>query len=949
MLHPADVGRSSFHPFWGLHVSLNHSKSRLLKPSALFAALFLMPALAPAADAPAATKVVQGAEWVSPPSLPVTVTVDMQRLTPAPTWKPGDPLKEIPRLFFGDPNRPVPVPANPVYGDDPLVAKQQAYGSRQNRAFGTPLVNIDVVSSAAVSPNDPTGDIGPQQFVASVNGPTGALFAAYNKTTGAQVVAPTLMETLGTGAPCNSGLGDPIVLFDEQANRWMLTEFTSGANVLCVYLSDVADLSGTVTWTRYAFTLTSFPDYPKYGVWTDAYYVGANQGNALYAMDRQKMLAGQAATLQRFTIPDLAGFNFQMAQPADIAGTDLPAAGEPGIFLRHRDDEVHNAGSNNPTTDFIEMFTFKVDWTTPANSAIVGPVSFGMSEFSSALNGLTAFNAFPQPGGQKLDPLRETVMHRVTYRRFADHESLVGNLVTDLFLGAGSTFPDDTGAVRWFELRRPTGTPDGVFDDGFESVARSPNAEAWTVYQEGTYAPADGLPAEQADRWMAGSSIDSSGNIALAYNVVRQAPAISVGARYTGRLSGDALGVMTAGENNIIAGTGNIGNERWGDYNDMGIDPVDGCTFWFIGGYSNGGSRVNRAASFKFDECGAPTFTLGAPAPSVSICANSAVSTDAPPITLNAAATNGFVGAVVLTYPNPFPTGISGTLTPSTIPTLPGSSVAQLSANNTATPGATTIVARGTSGAITRNVNLTLNLATATPAVPTLTAPASGATSVATSPTFTWAAVAQAASYVVEASTSNTFATTLFSQSVTGTSLVSPVAMPANTQIFWRVRAVNSCGTGLNSTVSSFTTANVFCFTGPLSIPDNTPAGVNADIVIPPGAPAMTSLRISVNATHTWIGDLAITLSKDGGAATSVYSPSTTCSGDNMAINVYDSAAGTANTCANATPAVAADIKPAALFGALNTISPSGTWRLNIADRANIDTGTLNTWCLTPN
>jgi hypothetical protein len=779
--------------------------------------LMAMPTAGSAAAAPPVTR---GADWVSAPSLPSTHTVNMQRLPAAPQWKPGDPLREIPRLFHGDMNAPVPVPVNPVFGDDPLVARQNAALTRSVREFNTPLINQDVIASPSVSPNDPTGDIGPLQFVGSINSSSGASFAIYDKVTGTIIGASALMEALGTGAPCNSGLGDPVVLFDESANRWVLTEFTSGANVLCVYLSDVADLSGTVTWTRYSFTLPSFPDYPKYGVWPDAYYVGANQSNGLYAMDRTKMLAGQPATLQRFSAPTLAGFGFQMIQPADVAGSEAPPVGSPGIFLRHRDDEVHNAGSNNPTTDFIEMFEFHVDWTTPANSAITGPIPFPISEFSSNLNGLSAFNAFPQPSGQKLDPLRETVMHRVTYRNMGTYEVLVGNFVTDLFLGAGSTYPDDTGGVRWFELRRPLGPPDALFVNGFEDTVRGV-AASWSVYQEGTWAPADGAPADQADRWMAATSLDESGNMALGYNIVRQSPAISAGLRYTGRLGSDPLGVMTSPETTIVNGSGSVSNERWGDYNDMGIDPVDGCTFWFIGNYANGGARANRVASFKFDECGIPGFTLTTPTPSVEVCANTANPANAPIVALNAAATNGFVGAVDLTFPNAFPTGITGSFTPTTIPALPGSSDLQLSATNAAAPGTINILTRGTSGAVVKDRSIAFTVSTAAPPQPSLTAPANGATNVVASPSFSWAAATQASTYLVEASTSNTFATTLFSQTVTGTSLNSPVALPTGTEIFWRVRAINICGNN-DSAVFSFTTA---------SAPGDCPAGPAPTIV----------------------------------------------------------------------------------------------------------------------
>jgi hypothetical protein len=995
--------------------------------------------------------VAQGAEWVSPAVVPDTVTVDMQNLPRAPAWRPGDPIIEIPRLFHGDPNAPTPVPAFAPTGGDPLVARQQAEGpGRSTLAFNTPLVNVDVLASAA-SPNDPTGDVGTHQFVAAINGPGGGQFAAYNKATGAVVVPPTLMETLGSGGACAAGLGDPIVLYDELARRWVLTEFTSGANVLCVYISDRANISGTVTWTRYAFTLPEFPDYPKYGVWPNAYYVGANEdGSAgarpFYAMDRVRMLAGQPATLQRLTIPNLAGFGFQMTQPADLSGDTPPPTGTPGLFVRHRDDEAHNAGSNNPTQDFLELYRFAVDWTTPANSTITGPQTFTIAEFSSNLNGLSAFEAFPQPNGARLDPLRETVMHRLAYRRIGNTEILFGNFVTDLFNGAGSTFPDDTGAVRWFELRRERFTA-GLFSDGFEPETEP--SSPWTLRQEGTFAPADGTPAEQIDRWMAASNIDADGNVALAYNVVRQTPALSASLRYTGRLANDTLGVMTAAETNIVTGAGNAGSVRWGDYNDMGIDPVDGCTFWFVGNYMNN-ARANRAAAFRHDACSTARFALVESTSRATVCANSASPTNATPIGIEVLAGAGFTAPVAFSLGTPLPTGINGSFVPPTVSTFPGTTVATLNATNGATPGTTQVVLRGTAGTQVKDVPVQLEVLTTTAAAPTLTAPANGAIRVDRTPTFTWQASATAAGYVVEASTSSTFDTTLFSQAVTGTSLVSPVNLPVDTQLFWRVRATNACGAGSNSTVFSFTTglpaaptlsapANAatgvstsptftwtaaagatgyvveastsntfgttlfsqpvtgtslsspvalpastpvfwrvrgtngfgagansavfsfttgleFCRTVNLPIPDNDPAGVSDEVVVTGVAANVTNLDVRVAINHTYVEDLTVRLTRVAPALTTslMTNPLTatngTCSGNDVRAVFDDSATTPAQTgCAAGTPTMNGAFVPQQALSAFNGQPANGTWRLTVDDNFPDDTGSLVSWCVLPN
>jgi subtilisin-like proprotein convertase family protein len=305
------------------------------------------------------------------------------------------------------------------------------------------------------------------------------------------------------------------------------------------------------------------------------------------------------------------------------------------------------------------------------------------------------------------------------------------------------------------------------------------------------------------------------------------------------------------------------------------------------------------------------------------------------------------------------PPGITGNFTPTQIPTLPGSSSLQLGANNTAPAGANVVVVRGTSGAITRDRNVTFNVTTGLPGIPTLTAPADGATSVSTTPTFTWSAVAQASSYLVEAADNAGFSPTLFSQSVTGTSLVSPVSLPASTQIFWRVTPSNACGAGPTSAVFSFTTSAEICRTISLAIPDNNPTGVSDSIVIPTGA-ALTDLNVAFQATHTWTGDLIVRLTKVGSPTTLTLIdrpgvPTTTfgCNGDNPNL-VLDDEEPTRTAEANCVPDPGPAYTPGATYRPNQALTGfdgttlAGTWTLTVSDAAAQDTGTFTRWCLFP-
>lgn len=481
-------------------------------------------------------------------------------------------------------------PADFTPQQDPLLQRQLRSGWRNSRTFTVPDLNV-AGQVPECCPPDTVGEVGPTHFIQMVN-PIGGVGAGaavqiYSKTTGASVGAPFGLSSLAPmGDICSGGDGDPIPLFDQLANRWLLTEFQADEPpndipALCVYVSSGVDPT-TSTWTLYRFENPALvtPDYPKYAVWPDAYYVATNEDdNPIYALDRRRMLAGADATMIRRTVSGLDGFTFQIVPPVDIAGQVLPPTGAPGIFIRHRDDEAHD-DAFTPASDTLEIFEFWPDFTNPDNSILDGPMSISIADFESDLCGLVSLACFEQPNGVLLDPLREPVMQRPVYRNFGTHQSLVGNFVTDIAGGMA-----DRGGIRWFELRRPAGTTTG----------------GWTLFQEGTVGATDGL-----NRWMGSLAIDKLGNMALGYSTVGRNTGQFPGIRYTGREVGDAPGTMPQPETTIIAGMGSQDfTTRWGDYSAMTVDPADDCTFWFTSEYADDGRGfpLTRIASFNYDAC----------------------------------------------------------------------------------------------------------------------------------------------------------------------------------------------------------------------------------------------------------------------------------------------------------------------------------------------------------
>ena len=520
--------------------------------------------------------VVRGAE-MSAPVTPFIFDGDLRDLPRPPKWKPGDPIKEIPRRVYPKPGTFVPPDYEP--GIDPLLQRQLDAQQLSSRSFTAPTRNFAGQGYTGVTPPDTVGEVGPNHYIQMVNTGGGTQVRIYDKSTPTPTELLTfVLDSLGSSF-CAGGFGDPIVLHDQFSDRWLLSEFSTSGNNLCVYISQT---SGPVTggWFAYGFTAPSFPDYPKYGIWpTDAnggqgsYIVTANDGGpGIYALDRGAMLSGSPGTYQRVTIPGLPGFNFEAPTPADVDRLTPPPTGAPAIIMRHRDTENHS-GPAAPG-DLLEMWSFGVDWQTPANSVLSTETSIDVAEFDSALCGLTSFFCFPQPGtGTTLDPLREVIMNRLQYIKHDDRETLAGNFVVDVD-GA------DHGGIRWFELEGGAG--------------------AWSLKQEGTYS----IDADH--RWMGASAMDQSGNIAVAYNVSSNTTFPSL--RYTGRLSDDALGVMTQTEASIHAGTASSSSNRYGDYASMNLDPDDDCTFWFTGEDNTSSNWRTQITSFKFNACGCLLF-----------------------------------------------------------------------------------------------------------------------------------------------------------------------------------------------------------------------------------------------------------------------------------------------------------------------------------------------------
>jgi hypothetical protein len=477
---------------------------------------------------------------------------------------------------------------------DPVI--QSSFGALRDlmapmtpNAMPSTILNFDGILFPGVAcncaPPDTDGEIGLTQYVQMVNNG----FQVFDKTTSASTFGPAGISTLwsGFGGVCqNNGRGDPVVMYDQLADRWIITQFagTAFATDECIAVSKTGDATGA--YYRYDFNLgTNFFDYPHLGVWPDGYYMAMNvfnpagtafQGPQAFVFDRSRMLAGLSASFQTPGIT--GGPNEDTFLPADLDGYSLPPAGAPNSFVEM------------PFTNTYRTWHFHVDFVTPALSTFT---LFG----SPAAAGFTALcpgtrNCVPQLGSPDgLDDIGDRLMYRLAYRNIGGVESLVGNHSVSASAVAG---------IRWFELRGVTAGP-------------------VTVFQESTYQP------DTTWRWTGSTAMDNQGNLALGFSA--SSGTINPQIRYAGRLATDAVNSLAQGEATLFAGTGSqtgSGN-RWGDYSDMTVDPSDDCTFWYTQEYYSTTTSFawrTRIGNFKYPIC--TTSARGTISGTITNCSNAA-------------------------------------------------------------------------------------------------------------------------------------------------------------------------------------------------------------------------------------------------------------------------------------------------------------------------------------
>jgi hypothetical protein len=448
------------------------------------------------------------------------------------------------------PVRPLPRPGKTEHkplADRVLQAKQ-----------ATPKLNVSIIETfdgigeelqytSPVDPSDTVGAVGPTQYVQWVNDAVAVFDKNTGKLIGKIADGSSLWSALG-GLCATYNDGDPVVLYDRAANRWVLSQFAiSGGEsnnpnrpyAQCVAVSTTPDATGT--YSLYQFNFENMNDYGKLSVWPDGYYASFNMfqhllpdpddtnykflGARVCVLERAKMIAGEDARMKCFDL----GTNYGGLLPSDIDGTTMPPAGSPNFLL-----------GIDPKDNQLDLWKFHVDWSALTNSQLSGPTIIDVAGFTEPDD-----TVVQQPKTkQLLQTLGDRLMFRLSYRNFGDHDAVVA---THAVAVNGST------GARWYEIINLGGTP--------------------SVVQQGTFAP------DKSFRWISTASMDKMGNILLGYSV--SSSKIFPSIRFTGRDATDAMGVMRTEEISTVGERQQERTNRWGDYSSISVDPSDDCTFYF--------------------------------------------------------------------------------------------------------------------------------------------------------------------------------------------------------------------------------------------------------------------------------------------------------------------------------------------------------------------------------
>jgi hypothetical protein len=439
-----------------------------------------------------------------------------------------------------------------------------------SRAAVSQGVSFDAIGPGGSVPPDAIMAAGPNHLVGIVN----TAYQVFDKT-GAPLTARTTLNTFFSGITGCIGSFDPFIAYDEEMDRFVMGSETiqgNGDSYICLAASQTNNPAGA--WHRYSFRNdTLFPgehiDYPHMAIGLDAVVIaGNNFGDGgggfarilAMAVGKTELYAGDPLVVNFANL----GAAFFTGQPAKLHGFNTgqwPAPGSPSYIIGH-----NLAGSTRIWT-----------WDDAVNTA---PVIFG-----------TVAETFLGAPPNALDGTDGSANDRndTDNGRWFDAEYRDGRIYASRAVNCNIGGGFSEACVDWVVIDVSGGTP---------SLIEQQSGGAFGTANEFRYHPDIG--------------VDRNGNVLVGYTKSSENPPDGYTAVWVaGREVGDPLGTLQPeilvrqGLGTYVDGAGCGGAcDRWGDYTGMTIDP-DGCTFWYMGQFSDGGvaNWDTRIANFKFDSC----------------------------------------------------------------------------------------------------------------------------------------------------------------------------------------------------------------------------------------------------------------------------------------------------------------------------------------------------------
>lgn len=458
-------------------------------------------------------------------------------------------------------------------GGDPIT---QSVVKKKNQMLIDSLMAVEGINASdanGISPPDVNGDVGKNYYVQTTNGGNASLLKIFDKK--GNVVMNTDMssiwEPLGV-----SVFGDPIILYDRFSERWIFSEFSFFESETYLAISKTSDPMGE--FDAYVIPTKSFPDYPKFGAWTDAIYMTSNEYNGfnpVYAIDKEALLNGEpTVTVIEFEVMEKYGSQdfFHTNAPIDYSGSVLPPESTPWLAIRMFDDGWDNENGE----DRLEYYTFEPNFDDPNASITSGPFDIPVAPFETDLCDDGLFTCTTQSNGSKISVIPNTIMNKVQYFNYGTFESMFLNFAVDVN-------GENQAGIRWVELRK-----EGPDQD-------------WSVYQESTLMSDDG-----SSLFMGSISQNVRESIAMVY--AKAGPEVDPSIWIAARSVDSPLGEFVDFEE-LVTGSRPSPTYRWGDYFAMTLDPENSNKLWFTGEYMTDefdwntkvGSLVFRRDSFDVE------------------------------------------------------------------------------------------------------------------------------------------------------------------------------------------------------------------------------------------------------------------------------------------------------------------------------------------------------------